>query len=107
MNNLMKVYELIDLSSENEEKSVRERASTPNRASVARDIQPNFRVVLEMINSSVEAVADEEEYFDIPADSLEAICKRMRLYSTCESLESEELPSTSSKSGYGGIERKP
>ena len=69
-----------------------ERASTP----LPRKTQPNFRVILQISNSSAEAVAHKEECFDISADSLEAKCKRMRKNSTFESLESGELPSTSS-----------
>ena len=94
MNSLKKVYEFIDISSESEEESIIERASTP----LPRSFQPNFRVQLDVSNSSAEAVADQEVYFDISADSLETNCKRKRLDSTFESLESGELPSTSSKS---------
>ena len=65
-----------------------------------KSFQPNFRIILEISNSSAEAGADQEEYFDISADSLEMNCKRMRLNSTFESLESGELPNTSAKSAY-------
>ena len=44
-------------------------------------------VVLEISHSSAEAVADEEEYFDLSADSLESDCKIMRLNSRLDSLE--------------------
>ena len=78
MNNYKNVFELIDISSsESDEESIGERASTP----LPRSVQPNFRVVIDVSNSSAEAVADEEECFDISADSLEADCKRMRLSS--------------------------
>ena len=91
MNSLKKVYELIDISSESEQGSAVERASTP----LPRNPQTNYRIILEIANSSTEAIADEEEYFDVSADSLEMNCKKMRLNSTFQSLESGELPSTS------------
>ena len=42
-----------------------------------------------MSHSSAEATADEEECFDISADSLESSCKRLRLNSSLESIEPE------------------
>ena len=68
------------------------RASTP----LPKNAQPSFRVILEISNSSAEAVAHKEECFDIFVDTLEANFERMRINSTFESLESGELPSTSS-----------
>ena len=71
MNYLRVVYELIDISSEEEEEEIeRERTPTP----VPRKLQPNYRVVLEISHSSVDAIADEEKYFDNSADSLESNC---------------------------------
>ena len=70
MNSLKVVYELIDILSESEEESVIGRASTP----LPRNFQTNFRIILEVSNSSDEAIANEEEYFDISADSLEMNC---------------------------------
>ena len=46
-------------------------------------------MILEISQSSAEAVADEEEYFAISPDSLESDCKRMRLNSSLDSLEPE------------------
>ena len=53
---------------------------------VPRTYQENYMIVLELFHSSTEALADEEEYFDISADSLESNCKRMKLDSCFESL---------------------
>ena len=103
MNSLKKVNELIDISSESEEESVMEKVSTP----LPKNSQTNFRIILEIANSSAVAIADEEEYFDISADSLEMNCKRMRLNSTLESLESIELPSTSPETTHNEIRESP
>ena len=104
MNNYKNVFELIDISSsESDEESIGERASTP----LPRSIQPNFRVVVDVYNSSAEAVADEEECFDISADSLEADCKRMRLSSSLESLESGELDRTAPNPEYSTMRESP
>ena len=59
------------------------------RRPLPREPIPYNRVVLEVSRSSAEAVADEEEYFDVSADSLELNCKKMRLDSNLESLDSE------------------
>ena len=103
MNSPKKVYELIDISSESEEETVIERASTP----FPRNSQTNFRIILEIANSSAEAIADEEEYFDISADFLQMNCKRVRLNSTLESLESGELRSTSPGTTHNEIKESP
>ena len=93
---LLDIYELFDISSSSEDEDVQERASTP----LPRESISNYRIVLNTILSPTESVADEEEYFDISADSLDADCKRMLLNSTLESLESGELASNSPKSNY-------
>ena len=64
-----------------------QRSSTP----LPKPQHRNYRVVLETSQSSVGAVADNEEYFDISAESLENNCKRMRLNSSLESLDMEEI----------------
>ena len=46
-------------------------------------------MVLEFSRSSAEAVADEEENFDVSVDSLALNCKNMRLDSTLDSFDSE------------------
>ena len=96
MSKLLDIYELFDVSSSSEdEEEMQERESTP----LPRESISNNRVVLNTsFLSPTEAVADEEDYFDISADSLEADCKRMRLNSTLESLETGELAIKSTKS---------
>ena len=85
---LKKVYELIDISSASEdEEMASERSSTP----LPKPQHMNYRVVLEISHSAAGAVADEEEYFDLSAESFENNCKRMRLNSSFESLNAEEL----------------
>ena len=64
-------------------------------------------MLLNVSLSPAEAVSDEEEYFDISADSLEADCKRMRLNSTLESLESGEYVNTWPKSNYSTMRQNP
>ena len=83
MNSLKNVYEL----SEDERDSV-ERSSTP----LPREAIPNYRVILENSLSSAEVVADEEEYFDVSADSLEASYKRIKLNSSLSSIDSNSYP---------------
>ena len=82
MNSLKNVYELIDISSSEDERDFEERSSTllPRRAI------PNYSVILENSLSSSEAVADKEEYFDVSADSLEASYKRIKLNSSLASI---------------------
>ena len=75
MNKNKNVFELVDISSREDEEELLERAST------------NYRVVLETSYSSVEATADGEECFDISTDSLESSCKKMKLDHSLESLE--------------------
>ena len=88
MEALKKVYELINISSASEEEEMAsERTSTP----LPKPQHMNYRVVLEISHSSAGAVADEEEYFDLSAESLENNCKRMRLNSSFESLNAEEF----------------
>ena len=68
-----------------DEEGIRERASKP----FPREFIPNYRVVLEVSYSSAEATADEEECFDISTDSLDSNCKRLKLNSSLESLETQ------------------
>ena len=56
MNNLLDVYELIDNSSSSEEEGEITRASTP----LPRDSKEFPRIVVEILNLSAEATADEE-----------------------------------------------
>ena len=85
MNGLKNVYELIDISSSEDEEEILKRASTP----IPRKSVPNYRIILQMSHSSNEATADEEECFDISTDSLESSCKKLKLSSSLESIESE------------------
>ena len=85
MNSLKNVYELIDISSGEDEEGTLERASTP----LPREIIPCYRVILQVSHSSAEATADEEECFDISTDSLESSCKRLRHNTSLESIELE------------------
>ena len=88
MNSLKNVYELIDISSSDDESDFVERSSTP----LPREAIPNYRVILKNSLSSAEAVADEEEYFDVSADSLEASYKRIKLSSSLSSIDSNSYP---------------
>ena len=88
MNSLKNVYELIDISSSEDERGFVERSSTP----LSREAIPNYRVILETSLSSAEAVADDEEYFDVSADSLEASYKRIKLNSSLASTDSNSHP---------------
>ena len=88
MNSVKNVYELIDFSSSEDERDFVERSSTP----LPREAIPNYRVILENSLSSAEAVADEEEYFDVSADSLEASYKRIKLNSSLASIDSNSHP---------------
>ena len=85
MYNYKNVFELIDISSKEDEEGLLERASTP----LHRESIPNYRVVQGTSYSSIEATADREEYFDISTDSLESNCKKMKLDHSLESLELE------------------
>ena len=66
MNNLLDVYDLIDISSSSEEEGEITRASTP----LPRDSKEYPRIVVEILNSSAEATADEEEILDLSLTSL-------------------------------------
>ena len=88
MNYLKNVYELVDISSSEDESDFVERSSTP----LPREALPNYRVILEKSLSSAEAVADEEEYFDVSADSHEASYKRIKLNSSPSSIDSNFHP---------------
>ena len=88
MNSLKNVHELIDISSSEDESESVERSSTP----LPREAIPNYRVILKNPLSSAEAVADEEEYFDVSADSLEASYKRIKLNSSLSSIDSNSYP---------------
>ena len=88
MNSLKNVYELFDISSSEDESDFVERSSTP----LPREAIPNYRVILKNSLSSAEAVADEEEYFDVSADSLEASYKMIKLNLSLSSINSNSYP---------------
>ena len=58
-------------------------------------------------HSPAGAIADEREYFDISAGSLEIDCERMKLDSSFGERESGEYPSTSVKPNYSEIRESP
>ena len=108
MSNIRDVYELVDISSAKEEEEIeimteRERTSTP----VPKNYQENSRIVLEISHSSTGASADEEENFDISADSLESNCKRVRLDSSLESLGPEDYHKSSDESPHSTMIERP
>ena len=88
MNTYKATYELVDISSDEEETF--ERASTPH----PRCEIPNYRVVLEVPHSQAEATVDDEEYFDLSLESLESDCKRLKLNLRYESIDSEDMPNS-------------
>ena len=88
MNSLKNVYELIDISSSEDERDFVEISSTP----LPREAILNYRVILENSLSSAGAVADEEELFDVSAGSLEASYKRIKLNSSLASIDSNSNP---------------
>ena len=95
MNNLLDVYELIDISSSSEEEGEITRASTP----LPRDSKEYPRTVVEILNSSAEATADEEEFLDLSLNSMETECKRMKLsesYTSFETVKSVQYPHSES-----------
>ena len=95
MNNLPDIYELIDISSSSEEEGEITRASTP----LPRANKEYPRIIVEILNSSAEATADEEEFLDLSLDSLESECKRMKLsepYTSFETVESGQYPQSKS-----------
>ena len=84
MNSFKNVFELIDISSsEEEEGEISERSSTP----LLKKPASNYRIVLELSHSSTEAAIDEEEYLDISTDSLESSCKRLRLNLSLDTID--------------------
>ena len=94
MNNLLDIYELIDISSSSEEEG--ERSSIP----LPRDSEKYPKIVIEILNSSAEAEADEEEFLDLSLNSLETECKRMKLsesYTSFETVESGQYPQSESE----------
>ena len=55
---------------------------------------------MEILNSSAEATADEEEFLDLSLNSLETECKRMKLsesYTSFETVESGHYPQSESE----------
>ena len=95
MNNLLDKYELIDISSSSEEEGEITRASTL----LPRANKEYPRIIVEILNSSAEATADEEEFLDLSLDSLESECKRMKLsepYTSFETVESGQYPQSES-----------
>ena len=96
MNNLLDIYELIDISSSSEEEGEITRSSTP----LPRDSEKYPKIVIETLNSSAEAEADEEEFLDLSLNSLETECKRMKLsesYTSFETVESGQNPQSESE----------
>ena len=96
MNNLLDIYELFDISSSSEEEGEITRSSTP----LPRDSENYPRTVVEILNSSAEAEADEEEFLDLSLNSLETECKRMKLsesYTSFETVESGQYPQSESE----------
>ena len=65
-----------------------ERASTP----LPEGIQPNYRVVVEISQPSVEVIAGEDDYFDLSLDSLESNCKKMKVDTGFGSVNSRSYP---------------
>ena len=95
MNNLLDIYQLIDISSSSEEEGEITRASTP----LFRVSKEYPRIFVEILNSSAKATADEEEFLDLSLDSLETECKRMKLsepYTSFETMESGQYPHSES-----------
>ena len=95
MNNLLDVYELIDISSSSEEEGEITRVSTP----LPRDSKEYPRTIVEILTSSAEASADEEEFLDLSLNFLETECKRMKLsesYTCFDTVESRQYPQTES-----------
>ena len=88
MNAYKATYELVDISSDEEETF--ERRSTP----LPRCEIPNYRVVLEVLHSPAEATVDDKEYFDLSLESLESNCKRLRLDLSYESVVEANLPNS-------------
>ena len=90
MNNLLDIYELIDISSSSEEEGEITRSSTP----IPSDCRAYPGLVIEILNSSAEATADEE-CLDLSVNSLETECKKMKLsesFSSFETVESGQYP---------------
>ena len=71
MSNLMDIYELIDISSSSEEEGEITRSSTP----LPKNNEKYPKIIVEILNSSAEATADEEEFLDLSLNSLETECK--------------------------------
>ena len=65
MSNIIDVFELVDISSEEEGKKRHHDRKGKDFYPVPRNYQENYRIVLEVSHSSTGALADEEEYFDI------------------------------------------
>ena len=85
MNSYKNIFEQTDISSRKDEEGILERASWP----LPREYVAKYRIVSEMSHSSAEATADEKECFDISTDSLESSCKRMKLNSSLDFLETQ------------------
>ena len=95
MNNLLDIYELIDISSSSEEEGQITRSSTP----LPSDSEKYLRIVIVILNSSAEAAADEEEFLDLSLNSLETEYKGMKLsksYTIFETVESGQYPQSES-----------
>ena len=86
MSNLMDIYELVDISSSSEEEGEITRSSTP----LPKNNEKYPKIIVEILNSSAEATADEEEFLDLSLNSLETECKRMKLSESYTSFETVE-----------------
>ena len=65
---------------------------------IPRDSRAYPGLVIEILNSSAEATADEEECLDLSVNSLETECKKMKLsesFSSFETVESGQYPTLS------------
>ena len=92
----MDIYELVDISSSSEEEGEITRSSTP----LPKKNEKYPKIIVEILNSSAEATADEEEFLDLSLNSLETECKRMKLsesYTSFETVESGQYPQSESE----------
>ena len=102
----MDIYELIDISSSSEEEGEITRSSTP----LPKNNDKYPKILVEILNSSAEATADEEEFLDLSLNSLETECKRMKLsesYTSFETVESGQYPQSESEEEIADSPKSP